>query len=320
MRSVMPGAAALIAARSCRNAVRAFGGVAARYSETVVAVFMAGGSSQFGNSGPHVRRRSVVFCPMRTALFALIFSSVALAQEPLPIRGFTAGSAAAERELEQRFRAIPSPDNLREYMRTITAEPHHAGSPNSKKVAEYVLGEVQVVGARREHRGVRGADAVPDRAGRGAGRPGPATSRSCRSRRSTPIPTPRTRGSFRRFNAYSADGDVTADLVYVNYGIPEDYEQLAKLGIDVKGKIVIARYGRSWRGIKPKVAWEHGAVGCIIYSDPKTTATSRRRVPDRAFRPEQGVQRGSVMDMPVYPGDPLTPGLGVRARQQEALA
>ena len=116
-------------------------------------------------------------------------------------------------------------------------------------------------------------------------------------------------GQLPSFNAYSADGDVTADLVYVNYGTPEDYEQLAKLGIDVKGKIVIARYGRSWRGIKPKVAWEHGAVGCIIYSDPRDDGYFPGDVyPAGAYRPEQGVQRGSVMDMPIYPGDPLTPG------------
>ena len=102
----------------------------------------------------------------------------------------------------------------------------------------------------------------------------------------------------------------------MNYGIPEDYEQLAKLGIDVKGKIVIARYGRSWRGIKPKVAWEHGAVGCIIYSDPRDDGYFPGDVfPAGAYRPEQGAQRGSVMDMPIYPGDPLTPGLGVRARR-----
>ena len=96
-------------------------------------------------------------------------------------------------------------------------------------------------------------------------------------------------GALPTFNAYSADGDVTADLVYVNYGTPEDYEQLAKLGIDVKGKIVIARYGRSWRGIKPKVAYEHGAVGCIIYSDPQTTAIFQGDVfPQGPYRPEHG--------------------------------
>jgi len=116
-------------------------------------------------------------------------------------------------------------------------------------------------------------------------------------------------GGLPTFNAYSADGDVTAELVYVNFGTPEDYEQLAKLGVDVKGKIAIARYGRSWRGIKPKVAYEHGAVGCIIYSDPHEDGFFAGDVyPDGRYRPDTGVQRGSVMDMPIHPGDPLTPG------------
>ena len=113
------------------------------------------------------------------------------------------------------------------------------------------------------------------------------------------------------YNVYSADGDVTAELVFVNRGIPADYEELEKMGISVKGKIVIAKYGGSWRGIKPKVAYEHGAIGCIIYSDPEDDGYRAGDVyPEGPFRPKDGVQRGSVMDMPVYPGDPLTPGIG----------
>ena len=111
------------------------------------------------------------------------------------------------------------------------------------------------------------------------------------------------------FNAYSADGDATGEVVYVNYGMPADYEQLKELGVDVKGKVVLARYGGGWRGIKPKVAYEHGAVACLIYSDPRDDGYFQGDVyPVGAYRPEQGVQRGSVMDMPVHPGDPLTPG------------
>ena len=113
------------------------------------------------------------------------------------------------------------------------------------------------------------------------------------------------------YNAYSIDGDVTAPLVYVNYGIPEDYEELERMGVSVKGAIVIARYGNSWRGIKPKVAAEHGAVGCIIYSDPRDDGYFQGDVfPQGPYRNSNGVQRGSVMDMPVYPGDPQTPGVG----------
>ena len=113
------------------------------------------------------------------------------------------------------------------------------------------------------------------------------------------------------YNAYSADGDVTAPLVYVNYGIPDDYEKLERMGVSVKGAIVIARYGNSWRGIKPKVAAEHGAVGCLIYSDPADDGYVQGDVfPVGGWRPRDGVQRGSVADMPLYPGDPLTPGVG----------
>src|SRR5262249_50052038 len=113
------------------------------------------------------------------------------------------------------------------------------------------------------------------------------------------------------YNAYSGDGDVTAPLVYVNFGVPDDYEQLAKMGVDVKGKVVIARYGASWRGIKPKVAYEHGAFGFLIYSAPKEDGFYQGDVyPKGPYRPDFGVQRGSVMDMPIHPGDPLTPGWG----------
>jgi N-acetylated-alpha-linked acidic dipeptidase len=113
------------------------------------------------------------------------------------------------------------------------------------------------------------------------------------------------------YHVYSIDGDVTAPLVYVNYGIPEDYEQLERLGVSVKGAIVIARYYHSWRGIKPKVAAEHGAIGCLIYSDPHEDGfVQGETFPNGPWRPKDGVQRGSVADMPYYPGDPLTPGVG----------
>ena len=116
------------------------------------------------------------------------------------------------------------------------------------------------------------------------------------------------------YNAYSIDGDVTGELVYVNYGVPADYEELERRGIDVKGKIVIARYGLSWRGIKPKVAAEHGAIGCLIYSDPRDDGYfAGDAYPKGGYRSASGAQRGSVADMPLYPGDPLTPGVGATA-------
>jgi N-acetylated-alpha-linked acidic dipeptidase len=226
----------------------------------------------------------------------------------LPLRGFIGASAAKQRELERRFQAVPNPDNLRDYMRTITAEPHHAGSVGSRKVAEYVLGKFRSWGLDAEIEEFEAL--IPFPTARSLELIGPE--RYVARLEEPPVELDADSGDAGQlptFNAYAADGEVTADLVYVNYGVPEDYEQLAKLGVDVRGKIVIARYGRSWRGIKPKVAWEHGALGCIIYSDPKEDGYHVGQVyPAGPFRPEQGVQRGSVMDMPIYPGDPLTPG------------
>jgi N-acetylated-alpha-linked acidic dipeptidase len=224
------------------------------------------------------------------------------------IRGFTAAHAAEEREREKQFQSVPSPAELRENMRAISAEPHHAGSAGSRKVAEYILAKFKAWGlnasieefqALMPYPTERVVELVaPERYA--ARLKEPAVPEDPDSGDADQLPT---------FNAYSADGDVTAEVVYVNYGTPEDYEQLAKLHVDVKGKIVLARYGRSWRGIKPKVAFEHGAVGCIIYSDPRDDGFYQGDVyADGAWRPGNGVQRGSVMDMPLHPGDPLTPG------------
>ena len=171
---------------------------------------------------------------------------------------------------------------------------------------------VQGVGLGRADRDVRRA--VPD--AEGARRSSWSRRRtSRRSSTSRPVADDPTSGQkteqLPTYNAYSIDGDVTGPLVYVNYGRPEDYEELERYGVSVKGAIVIARYGESWRGIKPKVAAEHGAIGCLIYSDPHDDGY----VPGRSFPTGRcvhadGVQRGSVMDMPIYPGDPLTPGVG----------
>ncbi len=248
------------------------------------------------------------FVASLTIAYLVLAPAPAGSQQPAGIRGFTTASAAAQRELEKRLQALPSPDNLREYMRTIAAEPHHAGSPASRKVAEFILGKFKSWGlnasiepfeALMPYPSERVVELVePDKFVAGLKEPVVADD-----------PDSGDAGQLPTFNAYSADGDVTANLVYVNYGTPEDYEQLAKLGIDVKDRIVIAKYGRSWRGIKPKVAAEHGAIGCIIYSDPRDDGFFQGDVYGQgAWRPAQGVQRGSVMDMPVYPGDPLTPG------------
>ena len=243
-------------------------------------------------------------------LVAVALSGAPVTSQEAGIRGFLPADVAAQRAREETFRAVPDPDRLREYMRVITEEPHHAGSPASREVAQYMVEQLSSWGLEvriEEHEALmpmpteRLVEMIEPTSFR-LGLEEPAIAEDKDSGDAGGLPS---------YNAYSADGDVTAELVYVNYGIPEDYEKLAELGIDVEGKIVIAKYGRSWRGIKPKLAWEHGAVGCIIYSDPKEDGYFQGKVyPDGPYRPALGAQRGSVMDMPVYPGDPLTPGWG----------
>ena len=219
-------------------------------------------------------------------LFVAVSPSVQ--SQPSGIRGFTSAHAEGERQAEERFRAIPKPENLREYMRLISESPHHAGSPGSKKVAEYVLAQFKSWGLNASIEQFEALMPYPTE--RVVELVGPEHYTAKLKEPPVDVDQDSTdEGQLPTFNAYSADGDVTADLVYVNYGVPDDYEQLAKLGVDVKGKIVIARYGESWRGIKPKVAAEHGAVGCIIYSDPQDDGYFQGDVyPDGPYRPEQG--------------------------------
>jgi len=241
----------------------------------------------------------------------LLVSVVEAADQPADLRGFSSDAARAEREWETKFRAIPKPDNMREFMKRLSARPHHVGSAYDKENAEWILSRFQEWGwdAHLEAFDVlfptpreRVVELVePTRFVAKLQEPTVSVDPTS-NQHDEQLPT---------YNAYSADGDVTAPLVYVNYGVPEDYEKLERLGVSVKGAIVMTRYGGSWRGIKPKVAAEHGAVGCLIYSDPREDGYFEGDVfPEGAWRPREGVQRGSVMDMPLYPGDPLTPGVG----------
>ncbi len=247
------------------------------------------------------------------ALVVTALASSAQAADDELLYGFTAPTSKTERDWEKKFQAIPSPQIMRDTMKRLSARPHHVGSPYDKDNAEWILARFQSWGLDAH---IEQFDVL--------------------------FPTPKTRvveliepvryvakleepvvasdptsdqqsEQLSSYNAYSIDGDVTAPLVYVNYGIPQDYETLQRLGVSVKGAIVIARYGESWRGIKPKVAAEHGAVGCIIYSDPRDDGYFHGDVfPEGSMRNENGVQRGSVADMPFYPGDPLTPGVAAK--------
>ena len=255
----------------------------------------------------------------RTVLASILFASLSFAPagshviaQERPLYGYSPESSQAERQWEEKLRAIPSPENMRAYMRLLSAHPHHVGSPYDKQNAEWILGKFKEFGldAHIEQFEVlfpTPKERLVELVGGGtkftAKLREPALSVDPTSnQQSEQLPT---------YNAYSIDGDVTAELVYVNYGVPEDYEQLERMGVSVKGKIVIARYYHSWRGIKPKVAAEHGAVGCLIFSDPHEDGFYQGETfPTGPYRPPDGVQRGSVADMPLYPGDPLTPGVG----------
>jgi N-acetylated-alpha-linked acidic dipeptidase len=229
-----------------------------------------------------------------------------------PLQGFTRASSPVERGWETKFRAIPDPSNERAYNQRLSARPHHVGSSYDKDNAEWILAQYESWGwdAHIENFDVlfptpreRLVELVEPTKFTAKLQEPPVSVDPTSNQQDEQLPT---------YNAYSADGDVTAPLVYVNYGVPEDYEELDRLGVSVKGAIVIARYGGSWRGIKPKVAAERGAVGCIIYSDPHDDGYSQGDVfPKGPMRPPEGAQRGSVMDFPDFgPGDPLTPGFG----------
>ncbi|HEX2061929.1 MAG TPA: transferrin receptor-like dimerization domain-containing protein [Thermoanaerobaculia bacterium] len=242
----------------------------------------------------------------RTIALLLLATLPAFAQKP--ILGFK--DPAKQHELEARFDAKLSAENLRTWMQRMTARPHHLGSPYGKENAEFMAALFRSWGYETT---IERFDVLfptpktrvvellaPERYT--AKLVEPALPEDATSNQPDILPP---------YNAYSIDGDVTGELVYVNYGVPRDYEVLARNGIDVRGKIVIARYGGSWRGIKPKVAAEHGAIGCLIYSDPRDDGYFLGDVyPKGGWRNEHSAQRGSVADMPLYSGDPLTPFAG----------
>ena len=196
-------------------------------------------------------------------------------------------------------------------MEHLSARPHHVGSPYDKENAEWIVAKLKGWGLDAT---IETFDVLfPTPKERLIEMLEPTKFTVKLEEPPVPVDSTSTQKSEQLpvYHAYSIDGDVTGPLVYVNYGIPADYEELQRLGISVNGAIVIARYGGSWRGIKPKVAAEHGALACIVYSDPRDDGYGEGDVfPDGPMRPKDGAQRGSVMDMPLYPGDPLTPGVG----------
>lgn len=254
---------------------------------------------------------------MKKVFVFVLTGCMVLSAPAQKIMGFTAPDAAKQLDWEKQFDGELKASAQDEYMRFLTSHPHHVGSPQGKANAEYMaalfrqwgyqvrIAEYQVLFPTPKLRQL-------EIAGNKNYKP---------KLKEAVLAADKTSGQLAEqlppYNAYSADGDVTAELVFVNRGVPADYEELARRGVEVKGKIVIAKYGGSWRGIKPKVAAEHGAIGCIIYSDPADDGYAiGDTYPEGGYRPGDGVQRGSVMDMPVYPGDPLTPDRGATREAQ----
>ena len=242
-------------------------------------------------------------------ILLLFFSLQAGAQQKLI--GFTDAGSEKQKGLEKEFDAQMNAGNLDTWMKFLSSHPHHVGSAKGKANADYMADLFKQWGYQTEistyyvlfptpkTRVLELLGSKPYKAK--LEEPALAADKTS-GQKSEQLPS---------YNAYSADGDVTSELVFVNRGVPADYEELERMGIDVKGKIVIAKYGGSWRGIKPKVAAEHGAIGCIIYSDPADDGyVQGDTYPEGPYRRADAVQRGSVMDMPVYPGDPLTPDVG----------
>ena len=228
-----------------------------------------------------------------------------------PLRGYSTEAARVQRDWEAKFRAMPDPANIRAYMERLSKRPHHVGSAYDKENAEWILSKFKEWGLDAKIETFDVLFPTPKERALEMLEPARFTAKLEEPALNVDPTSSQRNEQLPVFNAYSIDGDVTAPLVYVNFGVPDDYDTLERLGISVKGAIVIARYGGSWRGIKPKVAAEHGAIGCLIYSDPHEDGYYQGPVfPDGPFRPADGAQRGSVMDMPVYPGDPLTPGVG----------
>ena len=252
---------------------------------------------------------------MRFLALVLLFSASAVFAADNDILGYNTSASSEQRALEAQLDASINAGEMDEWLRRMSSEPHHVGSPKSKENAEFIAELLESWGYDTEI--VAYEILLPEPKTREIELVAPTHFiASLREETLAEDPSTAVRETLLQpYNAFSIDGEVEAELVFVNYGMPEDYEILERYGIDVTGKIAIAKYGRSWRGIKPKLAGEKGAIGTIIYSDPADDGYGAGDVyPKGPFKNDSGVQRGSVMDMPTYPGDVLTPGRGATER------
>jgi N-acetylated-alpha-linked acidic dipeptidase len=230
------------------------------------------------------------------------------------MQGFSAAGASAETQLEQRFDSYLSAADLRAWMQQMSSEPNHVGSAHDKANAEFELKKFREWGWDASIETFSVLYPTPREVALELVAPTHFKARLTEPAIAGDTTSSKTKDELPAYNVYGADGDVTAELVYVNQGMPEDYKELERQGVSVKGRIVLTRYGGGWRGLKPKLAYEHGAVGCLIYSDPRDDGYGMGDTyPKGGYRPRDGVQRGSVQDLVLYAGDPLTPGVAATA-------
>jgi N-acetylated-alpha-linked acidic dipeptidase len=253
---------------------------------------------------------------MRT--FAILASALITIIAPIyaatNLIGFSVENSAKQLALEKRFDRDLSAREQREWLEQMSAAPNHVGAPHNKENAEFILAKFREWGWEAEIETFEILYPTPLQIRLEMTEPNQFKAALHEPPLSGDRTSTNTGNALPPYVAFCADGDVTAELVYVNTGMPDDYKELQRRGISVKGKIVIARYGGGWRGLKPKLAAEHGAIGCLIYSDPRDDGFGEGDVyPTGGHRPPQGVQRGSVLDLPVAPGDPLTPDSGATA-------
>jgi N-acetylated-alpha-linked acidic dipeptidase len=246
----------------------------------------------------------------------VVFAAAGLAAADAPagandLEGFSSSGAAAEMQLEQRFDADLSAADLRGWLQQMSSAPNHVGSAHDKANAEFQLAKFREWGWDANIETFSVLYPTPREVSVELIAPTQFKARLSEPAIEGDSTSTQTKDELPPYNVYGADGDVTAELVYVNQGMPDDYKELERQGVSVKGRIVITRYGGGWRGLKPKLAYEHGAVGCLIYSDPRDDGFGvGDTYPKGGYRPRDAVQRGSVQDLTLYSGDPLTPGVG----------
>jgi N-acetylated-alpha-linked acidic dipeptidase len=267
-------------------------------------------------SAASMRRCGILFAAMASTV-ALCTAAADTSKSAADMQGFSGAGAAAEMQLEQRFDSDLSAAALRAWMEQMSSEPNHVGSAHDKANAEFELKKFREWGWEANIETFSVLYPTPREVRLELVAPTHFAARLTEPAIAGDKTSSKTKDELPAYNVYGADGDVTADLVYVNQGMPEDYKELERQGVSVKGRIVLTRYGGGWRGLKPKLAYEHGAVGCLIYSDPHDDGYGMGDTyPKGGYRPRDGVQRGSVQDLVLYPGDPLTPGVGATAGAQ----